>query len=80
MRNAKQRLKENSVLEIFVEKFPCCRKIREAVFIYELKCYLIIYLYAANSYNHLIDFNGKIRKIHIKQLCGGLFFSEAAGY
>ena len=36
------------MLYIFVTKFPCCRKIREALVIYGLKRYLIIYPYAAN--------------------------------
>ena len=31
MMNSKQQIKGNSVLEIFVEKFPCWRKIREAL-------------------------------------------------
>ena len=37
MGNSKQRLKGNSVLEIFVENFPCCRKIREVLVVYGLK-------------------------------------------
>ena len=48
MGNSKQRLKVNSVLEIFVENSPCCRKIREALAVYGLKRYLIIYPYAAS--------------------------------
>ena len=46
--NSKQRLKETSVLEIFVENFPFCRKNREALVAYGLKRYLIIYPYAAS--------------------------------
>ena len=48
MGNSKQRLKGNSVLEIFVENFPCCRKIHEALVAYGLKRHLIIYWYAAS--------------------------------
>ena len=48
-RNSKQWLKGNSTLEIFVEKFPCWRKIHEALVVYGLKHYLIIYPYAAGS-------------------------------
>ena len=48
MRNSKQRLKGNSVLEIFVENFACCRKIHEALVVYGLKRHLIIYWYAAS--------------------------------
>ena len=47
-RNSKQWLKGNSTLEIFVEKFPCWRKIHEALVVYGLK-HLIIYPYAAGS-------------------------------
>ena len=48
MRNFKQRHKRNSVLKIFVEKFPICRKIREALVSYGLKRHLIIYPYTAS--------------------------------
>ena len=48
MRNFKQELKCNSVLEIFVEKLPCCRKIREALVDYGLKRHLIYYTYTAS--------------------------------
>ena len=46
-RNSKQQLKGNSVLEIFVEKCPCCQKICEALVVYGLK-HLIIYPRAAS--------------------------------
>ena len=39
MGNSKQELKANSVLEIFVRNFPCCRKICEALNVYGLKHY-----------------------------------------
>ena len=45
MMSSKQRLKGNSVLEIFFEEFPCFRKIREALVVYRLKHHLIIYPY-----------------------------------
>ena len=44
----KQELKSNSMLEIFVQKFPCCRKIREALVDYGLKRHLVYYTYAAS--------------------------------
>ena len=40
---SKQRVKGNSESEIFVKRFPCCQKIREALVIFGLKRYLIIY-------------------------------------
>ena len=43
MRNFKQRLKGNSVLEIVVEKCLYCQKICEALVVYKLERYLIIY-------------------------------------
>ena len=39
MANSNQPLKGNSVLEMFVEKCPCCREIHEALVIYGLKGY-----------------------------------------
>ena len=48
MRNSKQRLKETSVLEIFFENSTCCGKTREALVNYELKRYLIIYVFATS--------------------------------
>ena len=36
------------MLEIFVEKFPCCPKIREALVDYGLKRHLVYYKYAAS--------------------------------
>ena len=36
------------MFEIFVENFPCCQKNREALVVYGLKRYLIIYPYDAS--------------------------------
>ena len=48
MGNFKQRLKSNSVLKIFVEKFRCCWKIREALVDYGSKRHIIIYPYTSS--------------------------------
>lgn len=43
MKFSKQQVKGKSESEIFVEKFPSCQKIREALVTFRLKRYLIIY-------------------------------------
>ena len=55
MRNSKQQLKGNSVLEIFVEKFPCCQKIREALVVYGLRRYLIILPLKKSGFKNVIE-------------------------
>lgn len=48
MGNSKKQLKADLVLKIFVEKCPCCQKIREALVDYGSKHHLIICMYTAS--------------------------------
>ena len=49
MGNSKQGLNGNSVLEVFVKNFPCCRKIREALVAYGLKRYGVMTIRVAEA-------------------------------
>ena len=55
MKNFKQSLKRKSVLQIFVEKLLCCRKIRKGLAVYGLKRHLVIYYNDGHNILRLFD-------------------------
>ena len=69
----KQRLKGNSVLEIFVKKLSCCQKIVKQLAFYGLKRCLIIYPYAVTS--AIMIYNIYFRVLGEKTLYG-IFWSN----
>ena len=91
MGNFKQRLKRNSVLKIFVEKFRCCWKIREALVDYGSKRHIIIYPYTASwvatiwlaaaikaNYDQLTSMEKKklLWKLQVRTIRPEVFYSE----